>query len=192
MRQTNSFLPMFSFTAIDFEVADKWWPCSLGLAKVVDSAVVEVRNWLIKPVCYPHFQFYAQKIHGIYKEDVADKPTFDLIWDEVKPYLDGTMLLAHGAASDIKVLRETLKKYRIKKPDSRYMCTYVLARDIWKENRKFSLDYLCEMEHISLNHHHSDSDAEACAGLFLLEAEKLHVETFDDLKKLTHRRYNKV
>lgn len=184
---------VFSFTAIDFETANAFSPCSLGLAKVVDNQVVEVRNWLIKPTCFPYFHYYAQKIHGIYKEDVQDKPTFNLLWDEIKPYLENTMLLAHNASFDINVLRKTLQYYHIPKPmNSHYMCTYVLSRDVWKESTKFSLDFLCNQEGIQLNHHHSDSDAEACARLFLKEAEYLNVETFEDLKKITHRRYNKV
>ncbi|MBR1769334.1 MAG: 3'-5' exonuclease [Bacteroidales bacterium] len=183
---------MFSFTAIDFETAHMYFPCSLGVARVEDNKITEVRNWLIKPICYPYFHYYAQKIHGIHKEDVANEPTFDMIWNEIKPYLDGTMLLAHNASFDINVLRKTLKYYRLSKPDSKYMCTYVLSRDVWKESKKFSLDYLCNLEHIELNHHHSDSDAAACAELFLKEAEYLNVTDFTQLKSLTHRRYNRV
>lgn len=184
---------MFSYTAIDFETADAYKPCSLGLAKVVDNTVVEVRNWLIKPSCFPYFHFYAQKIHGIHKEDVANEPTFDVLWPEIQPYLENTMVMAHNAQFDINVLRKTLQYYSIAKPkNAHYLCTYVLSRQVWVESKKFSLDFLCNQEGISLHHHHSDSDAEACARLFLKEAEYLNVNTFDELKKLTHRRYNKI
>lgn len=182
----------FCFTAIDFETADKYFPCSLGIAKVENSKVVEVRNWLIKPICFPYFQHYAQKIHGIHKEDVEDKPTFNKIWEEVKPYLNNTMLLAHNASFDITVLRRTLTYYHLEKPQSHYLCTYVLSRDVWKDSQKFSLDYLCNLEHIDLNHHHSDSDALACAELFLRETQHLGASSFEELKKITHRRYNRV
>ncbi len=182
----------FCFTAIDFETADKYFPCSLGIAKVVDSKIVEVKNWLIKPICFPYFHRYAQQIHGIHKEDVENEPTFNKIWQEIEPYLNDTMLMAHNASFDINVLRKTLAYYHLSKPNSRYLCTYVLSREVWRESKKFSLDYLCDLEHIELNHHHSDSDAEACAKLFLKETEHLGVYSFEELKKLTHRRYNKV
>ncbi len=183
---------MFSYTAIDFETADKYFPCSLGLCKVENNKVVDVKYWLIKPICFPYFHYYAQRIHGIHKEDVADKPTFARLWKEIKPYLDNTMVIAHNASFDINVLRKTLKFYNLPKPRSRYLCTYVLSRDVWKDSPKHSLDYLCNLENISLNHHNAQSDANACSELFLREVEYLGVNDFDELKTLTHRRYLKV
>ncbi|MBQ9254206.1 MAG: 3'-5' exonuclease [Bacteroidales bacterium] len=184
---------MFSYTAIDFETANAFSPCSLGLAKVVDNEVIEVKNWLIKPSCFPYFHYYAQKIHGIHKEDVENEPTFDILWEEIKPYIENTMVIAHNASFDINVLRKTLHHYGIAKPrNSHYLCTYVLSRQVWADSKKFSLDFLCRQENIQLNHHHSDSDAEACARLFLKEVQYLNVEDFAQLKSVTKRRYNKI
>ena len=162
---------MFDFTAIDFETAAGYIPCSLGIAVVRENEVVHVENHLIKPICYPYFQWYAQKIHGIHKEDVADAPTFDILWPQIEKYFNHTMLIAHNAAFDINVLRRTLAHYKIPRPQARYMCSYILAKQAWRNNHKFSLDYLCNQEMIELNHHHSDSDAQACAKLLLKEAE---------------------
>ena len=159
---------MFDFVAIDFETATNYIPCSLGIAVVKQSQVVEVRNWLIKPICFPYFHFYAQKIHGIHKEDVENEPTFDLIWNEVEPYLEDTIIAAHNASFDI------------------------LAKKVWKESTKYSLDFLSNQEHIELNHHHSDSDAEACAKLLIKEAEYLSCNSFEELKHITKLRYTKV
>jgi DNA polymerase-3 subunit epsilon len=183
---------VFDFVAIDFETATNYIPCSLGIAVVKQSQIVEVRNWLIKPICFPYFHFYAQKIHGIHKEDVENEPTFDLLWNEIEPYLQNTIIVAHNANFDVNVLRKTLFHYHIPKPKSRYLCTYVLARFVWKESKKFSLDFLSNQEHIELNHHHSDSDAEACARLLLKEAEHLNCNDFNELKKVTKIRYCKV
>ena len=52
---------MFDFVSIDFETADKYIPCSLGLTVVENSQVVCTKNWLIKPICFPYFHFYAQQ-----------------------------------------------------------------------------------------------------------------------------------
>lgn len=176
---------MFSFTTIDFETAEGYIPCSIGIAVVEDNKVVKVDNKLIKPICYPHFNWFAQRIHGIHKEDVKDAPTFAEIWNDLLPLLNNTMILAHNAAFDINVLRKTLAYYKIAKPNARYMCTYILARKTWENNQKFSLDFLCNQEHISLNHHHSDSDAQACAKLFLREAEVLGCDSFEQVRHIT-------
>lgn len=183
---------MFSFTAIDFETATNYIPCSIGIVVVKDNDITEVINRFIKPICFPYFHYYAQRIHGIHKEDVANKPTFDVVWSEISKYFDNTIIIAHNAAFDINVLRKTLNHYNIPRPVARYMCTYLLARKTWKNSTKFSLDYLSNQEHITLNHHHSDSDAEACAKLFLREAEILGCSDFKELKHVAQLRTYKV
>lgn len=183
---------MLDFTAIDFETASGYIPCSIGIAVVRNNQVVSVENHLIKPICYPYFQWYAQKIHGIHKEDVADAPTFDVLWKDIEKHFSHTMLIAHNAAFDINVLRKTLAHYKIPRPQAKYMCSYILAKKAWNGNQKFSLDFLSQQEHIQLNHHHSDSDAEACARLLLREAEILGCEDFDQLRHTTQLRAYKV
>lgn len=183
---------MFDFTAIDFEAAAGYMPCSIGIAVVKDSKVVEVENHLIKPICFPYFQWYAQKIHGIHEQDVADQPTFDKLWPKIEKYFADTMIIAHNAAFDINVLRKTLAHYKISRPQARYMCSYVLARKVWNNNQKYSLDFLCSQEKIELNHHHSDSDALACAKLLLREAEILGCEDFTQLRKVSQVKSYKV
>ncbi len=183
---------MFSFTAIDFETATDYIPCSIGIALVRDNKIIKVINRLIKPICYPYFHYYAQKIHGIHKEDVANEPTFDLIWPEISPYFEDTMIVAHNAAFDINVLRKTLAYYHLQRPKARYMCTYIIAKKTWRESKKFSLDYLSNQEHIQLDHHHSDSDAQACAKLLIKEAEILGCEDFTQLKHICQLKSYKV
>ncbi len=183
---------MFDFTAIDFESATGYIPCSIGIAVVRNNEIVNVENHLIKPICFPYFQWYAQKIHGIHEKDVANAPTFDVLWPQIEQYFSDTMLIAHNAAFDINVLRKTLCHYKIPKPQARYMCSYILARKVWKDNQKYSLDFLSEQENIQLNHHHSDSDALACAKLFLREAEILNSEDFAQLRKISQLKSYKV
>lgn len=183
---------MFDFVSIDFETADKYIPCSLGLTVVENSQIVCTKNWLIKPICFPYFHFYAQKIHGIHKEDVENKPEFNQLWHEIEPYLYDKIIIAHNASFDINVLRKTLLHYGIPKPKARYLCTYQLSRIVWKESTKFSLDHLCNQENITLNHHRAESDAEACARLFLREAEILEANNFYELKQKAKIRLTRV
>jgi DNA polymerase-3 subunit epsilon len=173
---------MFDFVAIDFETAHRFFPCSLGIAVVKNSQIELVKNWLIKPICYPYFHFYAQKIHGIKKKDVECEPFFGDLWQEIKPFLENTTLVAHNADFDMNVLRKTLYYYKQPIPKNKYYCTYQIARQLWKESPKFSLDFLCNQEKIEFVHHKSDQDAIACAKLFLRELELLEVNSFSELK----------
>ncbi len=178
---------MIDFVAIDFETADPNCPCSLGIAVVKDSKIVFVKQWLIKPSCYPYFHFYAQKIHGIKKEDVEFEPEFDKLWSEIKPFIENQTLVAHNASFDIGVLRKTLEHYKIKVPKFNHFCTYQIARLTWKDYTKYSLDFLCEKENIEFSHHNADSDAYACARLLLREMEVLGIKDLNTLKKITQK-----
>lgn len=178
---------MLDFVAIDFETADPTHPCSLGIAVVRDSQIALVKQWLIKPACYPYFHFYAQKIHGIKKEDVKFEPEFDELWIEIKPFIENQTLVAHNANFDIGILRKTLEHYKIDVPKFNYFCTYQIARLTWKYSKKYSLDFLCEQEKIEFSHHNADSDAYACARLLLREMEILGIEDFKLLKKITNK-----
>jgi DNA polymerase III, epsilon subunit and related 3''-5'' exonucleases len=175
---------MFDFTAIDFETADSIHPCSLGLAVIKDSQVVLEKQWLIKPSCYPYFHYYARKIHGISKEDVKNKPTFNCLWKEIKPFIEGQILVAHNSDFDVKVLLHALEHYHIEKPEFTAYCSCKLARYVWPKNAKASLDFLCKQEGISLEHHQALSDAKACALLFLKELSVLDIKDFSELSKL--------
>lgn len=178
---------MIDFVALDFETADPTHPCSLGIAVVEDSQITLVKHWLIKPACYPYFHFYAQKIHGIKKEDVEFMPNFGQLWQEIKPFIENNTLVAHNAAFDISILKKTLQFYKIPVPKFNYFCSYLTARIAWKDTKKASLDYLCEQEHIEFKHHNADSDAYACAKLFLRELEILGIEDLRDLQKITRK-----
>jgi len=178
---------MLDFVAIDFETADPTHPCSLGIAVVEDSKIILVKQWLIKPACYPYFHFYAQKIHGIKKKDVEFEPNFGELWPEIRPYLEDKILVAHNASFDINVLKNTLKFYNLPLPKFKHFCSYKTARIVWKDTKKASLDFLCEQENIEFTHHNADSDAYACAKLFLRELEILGIDDLKELDKITRR-----
>ena len=64
-----------NYVALDFETANYSWSsvCSIGLAVVKDSSVVERKSWLVRP---PDLYFHPMftRIHGIRAEDVRDEP----------------------------------------------------------------------------------------------------------------------
>jgi DNA polymerase III epsilon subunit-like protein len=102
------------WAAIDFETAnaDRASACALGLVVVQEALVVKRRSWLIRPfkVC---FDPNNVMIHGITADQLADKPSFAELWDEVHSEIQGMPLVAHNASFDISVLRHTLDHYKI-------------------------------------------------------------------------------
>lgn len=149
------------FTAIDFETAhgERNSICQIGLVKVVEGKIVDSLNILVQP---PN-NFYWDRfidIHGITPSMTLNAPTFDKVWEQVRPFIEGQDVVAHnGIRFDFPVLKTTLEYYGIEEPNYRKLDTY----QIYKKG----LAKLCKEYQIDLNHHDALSDAKACAELYL-------------------------
>ena len=87
----------------------------------------------------------ATQVHGLTTEDLADKPKFADIVDELLEFLEGSELLIHNAAFDVGFLNSELT--RLGKPRLETVCrvsdTLAMARELHPGKRN-SLDALCE------------------------------------------------
>lgn len=173
-----------NFTAIDFETAtsDFTSVCSLGLCVVEDNEVVERKEILVKPEPF-EFNQYNIKIHGITPEMVADKPTFDEYWNEIRPYIENRMVIAHNAGFDVRVLCKTLERFGIEFPTFDYLCTVKLSQKAYPELESHKLNNLCSALGINFNHHMAYDDAYACAKAFLRMAEDYSLTSFDEMEE---------
>ncbi len=100
------------FTAIDFETANgkRTSACSLGIAAVKDSKIVETRTWIIKPQPF-EINYFISLINGFTEELLIDKPIFLDCWKEIKPYIVNRLLVAHNTSFDISVLTSKYFKH---------------------------------------------------------------------------------
>src|SRR3954469_25592503 len=87
----------------------------------------------------------ATQVHGLTAEDLADKPRFAEIADELIEFLEGSELLIHNAAFDVGFLNSELARIGRPKLEAvcRVACTLAMAREIHPGKRN-SLDALCE------------------------------------------------
>ena len=87
----------------------------------------------------------ATQVHGLTSEDLADKPKFVDIVDELLEFLEGSELLIHNADFDVGFLNSELT--RLGKPRLETVCrvsdTLAMAREMHPGKRN-SLDALCE------------------------------------------------
>ncbi|RJQ53588.1 MAG: exonuclease [Actinobacteria bacterium] len=170
------------FTAIDFETANERRDsaCALGVVTVEGGEIVEERAMLIRP---PELRFnrFNVCIHGIRPEHVAHEPEFDGLWQELRPYLEGRLVLAHNARFDMGVLSASLDLYSMEYPDLRYSCTMRLARKVWPSLRRHRLDTVAGHLGIEFKHHDALEDARACSLIALHAAAELGASSFDDL-----------
>lgn len=83
----------------------------LAVVPIVGGRIGEPTSWLVKP---PHpITYFASRIHGITTGDVADKPVFEAIADEVRASLDAPALVAHNAHVDTGVLKRQLPGWEV-------------------------------------------------------------------------------
>lgn len=159
-----------NFVTIDFETAQgaRNTPCEIGLTFVEEGEVVETNSYLIKPKCYPDFDFFNMEIHGIKPSDVEDAPEFPDIWDQISNLIDGKFILAHYASFDISVLRSTLDLYNLPYPNLDFSCTYQLSKKVYPELGIYRLEYLSHQFQLGgHNHHRAGTDSLKAARLAL-------------------------
>ncbi len=157
MRDTGGY----DFIAIDFETAtcDRH-ACQIGLIVVRDGKITERISRLIQPPGNA-YAWRCVNVHGITPEQTANEPTFDIVWEDIKDYFDGSYVVAHNAPFDRSVLEKALEYYGLQPPRIQgFICTYKLSG--------LNLETACKVNDIPLcNHHDGVCDAEACAQLFL-------------------------
>jgi len=113
----------------------------------------------------------ASQVHGLTLEDLADKPCFADIVDELLEFLEGAELLIHNAPFDVGFLDAELAL--LGRPPIGSLCTVadtlVLARDL-HPGKKNSLDALCEryaVDHSRRTLHGALLDAQLLADVWI-------------------------
>lgn len=168
---------MARYAAIDFETANRNpnSACSIGVVLVEDDVMVDSFYRLIRP---PERHFEFTWVHGLTFRDVEQAPVFDVVWQDIMERM-GTVdfLVAHNASFDAKVLRTCCELYACPFPEYPFLCSVKLSRKAF-DIRKANLKVMCEMLDIQLNHHHAESDAQACARIMIEVSHRLDLAAF--------------
>lgn len=157
---------MSRFAALDFETAnyERDSACAVALTVVSDGRIVQTISRLVRP---PSRWFKFTDIHGITWDDVAQAPTFDHVWEEIRVILAGVRFIAaHNAPFDEGVLKALCDRYGLEQPRQPFVCTVSLARQQW-QLYPTKLPNVCQHLQIPLKHHDAASDAEACARIVI-------------------------
>ena len=174
------------FIAIDFETANEKRnsPCSIGIVVIKEGKIVEKIHYLIKPK-EMRFMPINIGIHGIRPAMVENEPEFDVIWNEIKHHFNDSLIVAHNAAFDISVLRNTLELYNIDIPNLNYICTMKLSRNFYKQLDNAKLNTVNKFLGYEFNHHDALADAMACSHILLNISKELGIKEVSEISRLT-------
>ncbi|EOL42318.1 exonuclease, DNA polymerase III, epsilon subunit [Enterococcus phoeniculicola] len=172
-----------NFIAMDFETANHlpYSACSLALVMVQESKIVGEYYSLIQPET--EFFWRNIQVHGIHPEDVRQAPKFPDVWKNIQNYFhQNSLIVAHNAAFDTKVLAGCLDYYQLEQPNYLSLCTVKTSRKLFPEMQNHRLNTVCANLDITLqNHHDALEDSRACAEILLYQESHFGVEP---LKKL--------
>ncbi len=96
-----------TFTAIDFETATAYHPCSVGIVTVENGIIVDEFVTLIKPPNNQYSPFTIQ-VHGIHPRDTMNAKTFLQVFPEIKKRLQNRIVVAHNESFDRNVLSKSM------------------------------------------------------------------------------------
>lgn len=148
----------------------------VGCVFLRGGTVVDKKGWLINPGC--PIPADASQVHGIVDADVADKPSFAELAEEIFSSMQGYLPLAYNAAFDRAFLLEELNRAGFSEQDDkerppamRSSVTWVdpldWARELHKEHKSRALGEVCQRLGISLENAHRATDDAAAAGLVM-------------------------
>ena len=154
------------FIGIDFETANSHplSACAVGLVVFKEGEVVFEYEALIKPPQrYREFKYFNTTIHKIVASDVKDALTWAEIYPLLSYYLENSLIVAHNAEFDIRVLRSLNKYYNLSLPPAQYFCSVDLSRMMLPYLVNHKLNTVSDFLKINLDHHDAKSDAMASA-----------------------------
>lgn len=138
------------------------------------AAIVRRKSWLLNP--NRPIPKEASDIHGISDQDVADKPEFFEIADQLLAEMGGAVPLAYNAEYDRKVLSAELGRLPNGTPQHPpaarrsvdWIDPLVWARELHREEKGKSLSEVCQRLGIeSERAHRAEEDATAALQVFL-------------------------
>lgn len=176
-------MSQLSFLAIDFETAnpDQASVCQVGVAKVVDGAIVESTSWLVKPPTGVNsFEPRFIRIHGITPKHVRRA---GISWreslDRIHHLAEDLPLVAHNVSFDRTVYRRASERVGIAVPSTTWFDTLVIARRFITAPNHRLPTVATALELPDFRHHEAEADAITCAriAIELSQKHQLHSVT---------------
>ncbi len=179
MNSKDKTFSQATFSVIDFETTGTSPKNSraieVGIVKIENLKIVDSYQSLINPQQYvPPF---ITSLTGIENEDLIDAPPFENISQDIKNFIDGTVLVGHNLPFDFAFLYSEFQRAELILPKLKQVCTLKLSRSLFPELKSKALGSM--VKHLRIRHrdvHRALGDATATAKIFLKLIAKLVAE----------------
>ena len=154
----------------------------IGAVRVSNGEIVEVFNELVNPEM--KISEKVQELTGISNEMVMAAPKIDEILPKFLDFAKDSILVGQNSDFDMGFVKENCDRLNI--PFERiYMDTLPMARAVFPEMGRYSLDKLARKLNVDLfNHHRASDDATATAKVFIKLFDMIEEKEKIDLKDI--------
>lgn len=172
------------FVAVDWETANPSYAsaCQVGMALVRGGRIAAHWATLVRPpVGGDHVHPDNEAVHGITADRLRLAPHFREVWPRVLARIGSLPVVAHNAAFDTRVMRDSALIAGFRWPTLDFACSLVLAR-CHLQLPDYTLPGCSSAIGVPLSRHHDAlSDALACAQITLHLADRVGTESLDGL-----------
>lgn|GEM_PF-782956 len=139
--------------------------CAISAIQIVDWVIAEKLFFLVNPEA--EYEQFNIDLHGITEKTTVNAKTFPEIWQILEGRFNASVIVAHNAPFDIRVIESCCVAYGLDFIRPQYVDTVQLSRVALPELSHHRLNDVCEAWSIPLDHHDAESDCSACAEIFL-------------------------
>jgi DNA polymerase III subunit epsilon len=144
----------------------------IGIVKIKQLKVVDKYQTFINPGS--EIPFFITQLTGIKNSDVYDAPYFDEVINNIREFIEDSIIVAHNAQFDLSFLKREFFQCGIDKITNPSLCTLRLARKIYPQFKSKSLGSIVNnLNIIHKNVHRALGDATATAKILLKMIEEL-------------------
>ena len=130
----------------------------IGAVKVRNGKKLGEKTWMINPQRY--IPWYVQNVHHITSEMLKDKPLFADVYPEFLEFIDGSVLIAHNAPFDIRMMSAEAERNGMPAPKNAVLDSLALFRNWYPELKSHTVEDLINLFDISTEglHAHRATD----------------------------------
>ncbi len=119
----------------------------IGAVKVRDGKKLDEKTWLLNP--QRSIPWYVEKVHNISADMLKDKPTFVEAYPEFLEFIDGSVLIAHNAPFDIRMMSAEAKRAGMPAPKNAVLDSLSIFRNWYPEMKSHQLGDIIDFLNIS-------------------------------------------